>query len=85
MKSYFLQYMDGYWNYYTKWNKPYRERQIPYDFTNMWNLKQQKKNKWTKYNNNKDTETRLVVTRWEGGYGIGEKIKGVSCMLMDSN
>ena len=43
MKSYFLQYMDGYWNYYTKWNKPYRERQIPYDFTNMWNLKKKKK------------------------------------------
>ena len=44
MKSYFLQYMDGYWNYYTKWNKPYRERQIPYDFTNMWNLKEKKTN-----------------------------------------
>ena len=42
MKSYCLQYMDGYWNYYTKWNKPYRERQIPYDFTKMWNLKEQK-------------------------------------------
>ena len=44
MKSYFLQYMDGYWNYYTKWNKPYRERQIPSDFTNMWNLKEKKTN-----------------------------------------
>ena len=40
-----------------------------------------------KYNKNKliDTENRLVVTRWEGDYGIGEKIKGVTCMLMDSN
>ena len=24
--------------HYAKWNKPGRERQIPYDFTNMWNL-----------------------------------------------
>ena len=25
--------------YYTKWNKSIRERQIPYDFTYMWKLK----------------------------------------------
>ena len=24
--------------HYAKWNKPVRERQIPYDFTHMWNL-----------------------------------------------
>ena len=42
-----------------------RERQIPYDFTYMWNLIKQ-----TKQNKNKliDTENRLVITRGEGGY-----------------
>ena len=24
--------------HYAKWNKPVRERQMPYDFTHMWNL-----------------------------------------------
>ena len=24
--------------HYAKWNKPVRERQIQYDFTDMWNL-----------------------------------------------
>ena len=31
--------MDGPGDYYTKWSKSERERQIPYDFTYMWNLK----------------------------------------------
>ena len=31
--------MDGPWAYYAKWNKSDRERQIPYDFTYMWILK----------------------------------------------
>ena len=30
--------MDRPEEYYAKWNKPVRERQIPYDFTHMWNL-----------------------------------------------
>ena len=30
--------MDGPGEHYAKWNKPFRERQIPYDFINMWNL-----------------------------------------------
>ena len=30
--------MDGPGENYAKWNKPVRERQIPYDFTQMWNL-----------------------------------------------
>ena len=29
--------MDGPRECYAKWNKPVRERQIPYDFTHMWN------------------------------------------------
>ena len=31
--------MDGTRVYYTKWNKLARERQISYDFTHMWNLR----------------------------------------------
>ena len=28
--------MGGPGEHYAKWNKPVRERQIPYDFTYMW-------------------------------------------------
>jgi len=31
--------MDGSRGYHAKWNKPVRERHIPYDFTYMQNLK----------------------------------------------
>ena len=30
--------VDGPGKHYLKWNKPIRERQVPYDFTRMWNL-----------------------------------------------
>ena len=30
--------MDGPGEHYAKWNKPVREKQIPYDFTHLWNL-----------------------------------------------
>ena len=30
--------MDGPGEHYAKWNKPVRERQIPYDLIHMWNL-----------------------------------------------
>ena len=32
--------MDGLGDYHTKWNKPDRERQIPYDIVYMWNRKE---------------------------------------------
>ena len=38
----FCDNVDGPGGYYAKCNKPVREIQIPYDFTNMWNLM----NKW---------------------------------------
>ena len=34
--------MNGPRDYYTKWNKSERERQIPHDITYMWNLKYDK-------------------------------------------
>ena len=30
--------MGGPGEHYAKWNKPVRERQIPYNFTHMWSL-----------------------------------------------
>ena len=29
--------VDGPGEYYARWSKPVRERQIPYEFTHMWN------------------------------------------------
>ena len=59
--------MDGLRNYYTKWSKSERERQIPYDITYMWNLI---------YGTNEpfhsleimDLENRLAVAKgeWDG-------------------
>ena len=34
----FCDNMDGPGEYHAKWNKPVRERQVPYDLTYMWNL-----------------------------------------------
>ena len=31
--------MNGAWGCYAKWNKSDRERQIPHDFTHLWNIK----------------------------------------------
>ena len=31
--------VDGPRGYYTKWNKSVKDKQIPYDFTHMWDLK----------------------------------------------
>ena len=43
--------MDGPGEHYAQWNKPVRERQIPYVFTHMWNLKNQ---------TNKQNRDRLI-------------------------
>ena len=37
--------MDTPWSHYAKWSKSDRERQIPYDFTDMWNLNKPQQNK----------------------------------------
>jgi len=55
--------MDGTREYYAKWDKSNRERQIPYDFIYMWYLKN-KTNKQTK-NRLFNTEKKLVVARGE--------------------
>ena len=47
--------------HYAKWNKPVRERKIPYDFTHMWNLmnKLNQQGKWGQ------------THRWRAGWQLG--------------
>ena len=59
---------DGSTCYYAKWNKSGRERQIPYDFTYMWNLK----NKINEQTKQKQTHTYWEQTeccQMRGGFG----------------
>ena len=58
--------MDSPWMYYARWNKSDRERQIPYDFTYMWNLKNT-----TNKTKLIDTENRMMVGRGWKGRGVG--------------
>ena len=66
-------YMDATRDYYTKWSKPQRERQIPYDITSMWNLK---------YDTNEpiyETETESRTEQTGGlpsGRGLGKGWNG---------
>ena len=52
--------MDKSWGHCAKWNKLDRERQILYDLTYMWNLK------------NKRTHRKRVDSWLPGGGGTGE-------------
>ena len=65
---------DGLGGYYAKWNKSDRDGQMPY--TQMWNLRQNETNEQTKLNKNIGTENRLVVTKGEGGWGVGKMGEG---------
>ena len=62
---------DGPRDYYTKWSKSERERQIPYDITYMWNLKIRYKTYLWNKNRLTDIENRLVVAKGEGRVGEG--------------
>ena len=57
--------------YHTKWNKSDRERQISYDTTWMWNLKEIQMNLQNR-DRLTDTENKLMVTKVgsRGGGGI---------------
>ena len=50
---------------YAKRNRSNRERQIPYDFTHMWNIKKNVSTNETKQKHLR-TENRVVVTRRQG-------------------
>ena len=43
--------MDGHREYYTKWNKSHRKKQIPNDFIYMWKLKNK---------TNEETQNRII-------------------------
>ena len=71
MKSCICDNMEGPRGYYDKLNKSDRERQILYDFTSMWNIK----NKMNKHNKTEtviDTDNKQVVARGES-VGAGKK------------
>ena len=70
--------LDGPTGYCGKWNKSDRERQTPYDFTYMWNLKNKKKTNKQNRNRLTDTENRLMVARVGEGWGNWvKKVKGL--------
>ena len=57
--------------YYAKWNKSYRERQIPYDFCYICNLKQ---NKWTDITKKQSHRHKEQAGGYQSrGDGRGEK------------
>ena len=64
--------MDGLRGYYAKWNNSDWERQMPYGFTNMWNLKN-KTNEQTKGRIRLiNKENTLMVARRNGDEGMGK-------------
>ena len=62
--------MDATRDDHTEQSKPERERQIPYDITNMWNLKHGTKGPIYKRDTDSDRENRVVVDQ-EVGEGSG--------------
>ena len=54
--------MDGLGGYYAELNKSYRERQILYDTTSVWNFKTQKTSEYSKKKHTHSYEEQTVVT-----------------------
>ena len=69
--------MNGLKGYYVKQNKLHRERQKPYDFTCMWNLKI-KTNEQTKQHKDRLIENKLVVAREEEVGGWAKQTKEIN-------
>ena len=63
-------YMDGPRDYHTKWSKSGRKRQILYDITYMWNLKNNADQFIYKTETPSDIENKLMVTKGERGGGV---------------
>ena len=62
--------MDWLGGHYAKWNKSDRERQIPYDITYMWNLKNDANE--LVYNTEIDSQSRKTNLWLPKGKGVGE-------------
>ena len=68
--------MDGSWRYYAKWNNSDRERQIPYYFTYMLNLKM-KTNEQTKQNKAHSYREQIGSYQRKGWLGIRKMVKEI--------
>ena len=68
-----MTWMDGPWGYYATGNNSDGERQVQYDFTHMWNIKQNKINEQTKSNKNKHTDQ---YGEQSSGYQRGKGVEG---------
>ena len=69
--------MDGPRGYYAKENKSERERQIPHDFTYMWNLKNNMKDQTKQKQTHRYREQTDGCQLEEGFRGWVRKVKGV--------
>ena len=72
--------MDGHREYYTKWNKSHRKKQIPNDFIYMWKLK----NKTNEETQNTIIKKKKIVmgmkcTPW--GNTVNNVV--ITCMVTD--
>ena len=65
--------MDRLRDYHMKWSKSDRERNIPHDITNMWNLKEW--HKLTYLQNRRDSETQKTNYGYPKGKRGGERHK----------
>ena len=72
----FCDSMDGPGEHYATWNKPVRERQIPYDLTHMWNL-MNKLNWQAKQRQTHRWRTDDSQSGGEGVEGLSKKEKGL--------
>ena len=70
-KEWNLAIWDGSTGYYAKWNKSHRERQISYDRTYMWNLKNQT-NEQTEQKQSHWYREQIGGCQRGGGMGSGE-------------
>ena len=62
--------MDGPRDYYTKWSKSDRERQILYDTAYMWNIKKLYKQTYLQNRNTlTDIENKFMAPKMEVGEG----------------
>ena len=61
--------MDGPRNYHTQLSKSERQRQIPYNTTYMWNLKQDLREDTYETETDSDIENKLMVAKGEGRIG----------------
>ena len=84
----FTKNVDGAREYNAKWNKSFRERQIPYDFTYMWNLRNKTSEQIKKRERDKPknilltAENKLIVRRGEVRGKMGNRWRGLRVNLL---